>query len=78
MKRHQHDNGRARLASAAVAAVSGLALALCSPPHQAQAASVATWEKLAQCESSGDWAYKGRYHGGLQFEPDTWVGVRGY
>ncbi|GHB56937.1 hypothetical protein GCM10010347_28850 [Streptomyces cirratus] len=76
MKRHQHDNGRRALASAAVAAVSGLALALCSPT-QAQAASVATWEKLAQCESSGDWAYKGRYHGGLQFEPDTWVAYGG-
>ncbi|WP_330261033.1 transglycosylase family protein [Streptomyces sp. NBC_00539] len=54
------------------AAVSGLALALVSPT-QAHAASVTTWEKLAQCESSGNWAYQGRYHGGLQFDPNTWV-----
>jgi resuscitation-promoting factor RpfA len=32
------------------------------------------WDRLAQCESSGNWgANTGNgYHGGLQFSPGTW------
>ncbi|MYW02681.1 transglycosylase family protein [Streptomyces sp. SID3343] len=40
----------------------------------AQAASEATWDRVAECESSGDWsAHTGNgYHGGLQFTQSTW------
>lgn len=30
------------------------------------------WDRLAQCESGGNWQARGTYHGGLQFHPDTW------
>ncbi|MGA4559050.1 FG-GAP-like repeat-containing protein [Uniformispora flossi] len=44
----------------------------------AQAASLATWEKLAQCESSGDWQnHTGEFHGGLQFTHSTWIAYGG-
>ncbi|MEV4922548.1 transglycosylase family protein [Streptomyces roseoverticillatus] len=40
----------------------------------ASAASVATWDKVAQCESGGDWSINtgNGYYGGLQFSADTW------
>lgn len=34
--------------------------------------SDSVWDRLAQCESHGNWAARGTYHGGLQFHPDTW------
>lgn len=34
--------------------------------------SGSVWDQLAQCESGGNWAARGTYHGGLQFHPDTW------
>jgi hypothetical protein len=40
----------------------------------ASAASTSTWDRLAQCESSGDWSADtgNGYEGGLQFTPSTW------
>lgn len=40
------------------------------PPPSTQDDSV--WDRLAQCESGGNWSTHGTYHGGLQFHPDTW------
>lgn len=39
----------------------------------------ATWDKLADCESSGDWAADtgNGYSGGLQFSPETWTAFGG-
>lgn len=36
--------------------------------------SGSVWDRLAQCESGGNWAYNGSsgYDGGLQFHPNTW------
>jgi len=33
-----------------------------------------TWDRIAQCESGGKWDINtgNGYHGGLQFDPDTW------
>lgn len=52
-------------------AVAGAPFALTAP---AQAASDATWDELAECESGGDWhANTGNgYYGGLQFSESTW------
>lgn len=43
------------------------------------ATSSTVWDRLAQCESHGQWNYgphsgwgSGIYHGGLQFHPNTW------
>lgn len=36
--------------------------------------SGSVWDRLAQCESGGNWSHRGgTYHGGLQFHPDTWT-----
>jgi len=45
----------------------------------AQAASGSTWDRLAQCESTGDWSINtgNGYYGGLQFSQSTWQGFGG-
>jgi hypothetical protein len=46
---------------------------------QAQAATDAEWDTVANCESSGNWSINtgNGYHGGLQFAPSTWLGYGG-
>ncbi len=45
----------------------------------ASAATDAEWDRVASCESSGNWAINtgNGYHGGLQFAPSTWSGHGG-
>ena len=45
----------------------------------AQAASGSTWDRLAQCESTGNWSINtgNGYYGGLQFSSSTWKGFGG-
>lgn len=45
----------------------------------ANAASVSTWDKVAQCESSGDWSINNGngYYGGLQFSKSSWDAAGG-
>lgn len=40
---------------------------------------ISTWERLAQCESGGNWAIStgNGYYGGLQFNVGSWQGVGG-
>jgi resuscitation-promoting factor RpfA len=40
----------------------------------ASAASSTTWDRLAQCESGGNWSINtgNGYYGGVQFSPSTW------
>ncbi|WP_286163668.1 transglycosylase family protein, partial [Streptomyces sp. NRRL S-495] len=40
----------------------------------ASAASVSTWDKVAQCESTGNWSINtgGTYYGGLQINLHNW------
>ena len=42
------------------------------PPPPPPAEDDSVWYRLAECESGGNWATQGTYHGGLQFHPDTW------
>ena len=58
------------------AVIGGGALGLAA---QAQAATDAEWDRVAACESSGNWAINtgNGYHGGLQFAPSTWTGHGG-
>lgn len=46
---------------------------------QAQAATDAEWDTVANCEASGNWSINtgNGYHGGLQFAPSTWLGYGG-
>jgi len=68
----------ARLAATAatVTTAAAASLALAGP---AQAASEGTWDRLAQCESSGRWHINtgNGYYGGLQFYQPTWEGFGG-
>nr|WP_278189634.1 transglycosylase family protein [Brevibacterium sp. ZH18] len=45
----------------------------------AQAASGGVWDKVAECESGGDWHINtgNGYYGGLQFSKQTWNGFGG-
>ncbi|MDH6128506.1 transglycosylase family protein [Kitasatospora sp. GP82] len=45
----------------------------------ASAASVATWDKVAQCESTGNWSINSGngFYGGLQFTSSTWAAYGG-
>lgn len=45
----------------------------------AGAADGATWDRLAQCESSGNWAINtgNGYYGGVQFSASTWAAFGG-
>lgn len=56
----------------------GIALPLLSA-GSASAASVSTWDKVAQCESGGDWAINtgNGFYGGLQFSQSTWAAYGG-
>lgn len=44
-----------------------------------QAATGSEWDRVAGCESGGNWAINtgNGYHGGLQFAPSTWLGHGG-
>jgi peptidoglycan hydrolase-like protein with peptidoglycan-binding domain len=57
--------------AAGALAVGVLPVALAGP---ANAAPTSTWDKLAQCESSGNWHVNtgNGFYGGLQFTKETW------
>ncbi len=68
---------RCRLASyAAIPVVGAASLAMAAP---AEAASTSTWERLARCESGGNWSINtgNGYYGGLQFSVSSWRAVGG-
>ena len=69
---------RTRMFVAAVVAVlSALSPALVASP--AEAASLRTWQRLAQCESGQRWHINtgNGYYGGLQFNLGTWQAYGG-
>lgn len=53
-----------------------------TPPIQVSASDDSVWDRLAQCESGGNWAINtgNGYYGGLQFSLSSWraVGGTGY
>ena len=55
----------------AMSAIVGVPLLLTAP---AQAAPESVWDKLATCESSGNWSINtgNGYYGGVQFKQQTW------
>ncbi|WP_304944824.1 transglycosylase family protein [Streptacidiphilus sp. ASG 303] len=64
----------------AAAGVTGAGIALpLITSGSASAASVSTWDKVAQCESGGDWAVNtgNGFYGGLQFTQSTWAAYGG-
>ncbi|MGS2586248.1 transglycosylase family protein [Streptomyces hebeiensis] len=70
---------RASKRLAALTVASTATAALWSSAPTASAASVATWDKVAQCESGGNWHINtgNGYYGGLQFSQSTWASFGG-
>ncbi|MEN8655625.1 transglycosylase family protein [Streptomyces sp. 21So2-11] len=66
-----------------VAALAGVSGAVIAAPllgaTSASAASVETWDAVAQCESGGNWSIDtgNGYSGGLQFSPSSWAAAGG-
>ncbi|MFP8943521.1 transglycosylase family protein [Streptomyces fenghuangensis] len=76
-----HDSRTARAVRAAAltgAAGAAIAVPVAGAPG-ASAASVDTWERVAQCESGGDWSINtgNGYYGGLQFSQSSWEAAGG-
>lgn len=61
-----------------VAGTAGTVVSLLSGAP-ASAASLSTWDKVAKCESGGNWSINtgNGYYGGLQFSQPTWAGFGG-
>ncbi|GGO87751.1 transglycosylase family protein [Wenjunlia tyrosinilytica] len=68
----------ARVTLAVTAGGVGMALPIVGATS-ASAASVETWDKVAQCESTGNWHINtgNGFYGGLQFTQSTWSGFGG-
>ncbi|WP_329386803.1 transglycosylase family protein [Streptomyces sp. NBC_01351] len=72
--RHARRSRTRALAGLVVAGIAApAAVALVAQP--AAAASAGTWDKVAQCESTGNWSINtgNGYYGGLQFSSSTWA-----
>ncbi|MFD8594457.1 transglycosylase family protein [Kitasatospora sp. NPDC059646] len=71
--RHRRSTKAEKVVAAAGVASVGLALPLLSATGAA-AAPVDTWDRVAQCESGGNWGINtgNGYYGGLQFSSSTW------
>lgn len=82
-KGRNQGRNRGPVKAARIAVLTGVAGAAVALPlmtaNGAQAASVSTWDKVAQCESSGNWqANTGNGHyGGLQFSSSSWAAAGG-
>jgi hypothetical protein len=76
-----YSSGRTRLRwlLAAVAVSAALVVGLVTLTGRAGAATTATWNRLAGCESGGDWHINtgNGYYGGLQFSEPTWIAMGG-
>ncbi|MFF4653456.1 transglycosylase family protein [Streptomyces sp. NPDC001380] len=67
---------RAAVVAGAVAAVPAVGLVTAT---SASAASASTWDRVAQCESGGNWSINtgNGFYGGLQFTRSTWAAYGG-
>lgn len=74
--RGQSRSSKAAKTISKTAAVTGVAVAvpLVGMQAPADAATTRTWDRLAQCESGGNWKINtgNGYYGGLQFSARTW------
>ncbi|GAA2259643.1 resuscitation-promoting factor protein RpfA [Kitasatospora cystarginea] len=76
--RHRRKTQAEKAIAAAGVAGVGLALPLLTATG-AHAASVSAWDKVADCESGGDWSINtgNGFYGGLQFTSSTWKAYGG-
>lgn len=77
MGRHNSKNASVAAKFVATTAAVGAAAGLFAPT--AAAAPDSDWDRLAQCESGGNWQINtgNGYHGGLQFSASTWQAYGG-
>lgn len=77
MGRHSTKTSSAFTKLAASTIAFGAAATIMAP--SASAAPDSDWDRLAQCESGGNWAINtgNGYHGGLQFSASTWAAYGG-
>jgi len=76
--KHRRPSKAVRIAT--LAGVTGAAIAVpLMGATGASAASVSTWEAVAQCESGGNWSINtgNGYYGGLQFSQSSWAAAGG-
>ncbi|MFF7730706.1 transglycosylase family protein [Streptomyces sp. NPDC008001] len=76
--KHRRPSKAARIIT--LAGVTGAAVAApLMVATSANAASVSTWDKVAECESGGNWAINtgNGYYGGLQFSQSSWNAAGG-
>jgi hypothetical protein len=71
--RHRNHSSAARLTAVSAIGV-GTAAATILTPAAAHAADGTQWDRVAQCESGGNWHIDtgNGYYGGLQFSAHTW------
>ncbi|WP_299540297.1 transglycosylase family protein [uncultured Streptomyces sp.] len=76
--KHRRPSKAVRFATLAGVAGAAVAVPLMGATN-ASAASVATWDAVAQCESGGNWSINtgNGYYGGLQFSASSWAAAGG-
>jgi cell wall-associated NlpC family hydrolase len=77
--KHGKTRGRRRVIGAAVGVSTVATVLTVGGGSPASAASTPTWDKVAECESSGNWSINtgNGYYGGLQFSQSTWEAYGG-
>ncbi|RNI21398.1 transglycosylase family protein [Flexivirga caeni] len=72
-------SSKTRVVGIGVAAAAALAAAGVATAGSAHAASLSTWERVAACESGGNWSINtgNGFYGGLQFTHSTWIAYGG-
>lgn len=79
-KGNKHRRPSKAVRFATLAGVTGAAIAVpLMGATGASAASVSTWDAVAQCESGGNWSINtgNGYYGGLQFSQSSWAAAGG-
>ncbi|TJZ42519.1 LysM peptidoglycan-binding domain-containing protein [Streptomyces piniterrae] len=76
--KHRRPSKAVRVVTLAGVAGAAVAVPLMAA-SSASAASVETWDKVAQCESGGNWSINtgNGYYGGLQFSNSSWAAAGG-
>ncbi|MFF7257342.1 transglycosylase family protein [Streptomyces microflavus] len=76
--KHRRPSKAVRFATLAGITGAAVAVPLMGAPN-ASAASVETWDAVAQCESGGNWSINtgNGYYGGLQFSQSSWAAAGG-
>ncbi|HEY5835399.1 transglycosylase family protein [Streptomyces sp.] len=80
MGKHRRASKKSLVRLASIAGVAGAAIAVpLIGATPSSAASVATWDAVAQCESGGDWHINtgNGFFGGLQFSQSSWEAAGG-